>query len=113
MMEEAEAEFAFSVTSFPYPIQRALKRATGRLEMFWPEHRWTRSQDLEEAYHDAGQFYWGRTSSYLADADAFAGRAVPVVLPRYRVQDIDSEEDWRCAEIMFRALRQYERADAS
>lgn len=98
--------FAFSVTSFPFPIQRALKIAPdGSLAMFQPEHMATRSQDLEEAWHDAGQFYWGFAAAYLADLPLFSEHAVPVRLPRHRVQDIDTLEDWRRAELMFAALR--------
>lgn len=104
-LETEGADFAFSVTSFPYPIQRALRIGEdGGLSMFWPEHRWTRSQDLSDAYHDAGQFYWGRTQAYLERRDAFASGSIPIVLPRFRVHDIDTEEDWERAELVFRAL---------
>ncbi len=98
--------FAFSVTSFPFPIQRALRvAADGSLAMFQPEHMATRSQDLEEAWHDAGQFYWGTAEAFAADLPLFSHHAVPVVLPRHRVQDIDTLEDWRRAELMFAALQ--------
>ena len=97
--------FAFSVTSFAFPIQRALRiRADGSLGMFQPEHLTTRSQDLEEAWHDAGQFYWGYASAFMDDLPLFSEHAIPVVLPRHRVQDIDTLEDWRRAELMFAAL---------
>lgn len=72
--------------------------------MFQPEHFNTRSQDLEEAYHDAGQFYWGLTSAWLAGTAMFGASSAPVVLPRHRVQDIDTPEDWLRAEWMFKAL---------
>jgi N-acylneuraminate cytidylyltransferase len=100
-------EFAFSVTSYAFPIQRALRLTEqGRVEMFQPEHFNTRSQDLEEAYHDAGQFYWGQSSAWLAGKPIFSPSAAPVILPRYRVQDIDTPEDWERAEWMFRAMRE-------
>lgn len=96
--------FAFSVTSFPFPIQRALRiTADGGVEPFYPEHRFTRSQDLEEAYHDAGQFYWGSAAAFLGDAVVFSPASLPVVLPRHLVQDIDTHEDWERAELMYRA----------
>jgi len=98
--------FAFSVTSFPFPIQRAIKiRPDGAVEPFCPEQVFVRSQDLEEAYHDAGQFYWGRAEAFLRDAVVFSPESVPVILPRHLVQDIDTEEDWKRAELMFRALQ--------
>lgn len=103
----ASSEYAFSVTSFPFPIQRAIKlTAGGRLAMFHPEYLNTRSQDLEESYHDAGQFYWGRSTAFLRQLPIFSEAAAPVLLPRYRVQDIDTLEDWRRAELMFRILRE-------
>lgn len=101
----AEADYAFSVTTYPYPIQRSLRMtSSGRVEMFWPEHFHTRSQDLEEAWHDAGQFYWGRAEAWAKQSPLFSPRSIPIVVPRHRVQDIDSEEDWTRAEYMFRAL---------
>lgn len=100
---ETGADFALSVARFSFPIQRALRlNAAGRIEMLYPEHRTTRSQDLEPAYHDAGQFYWGRTEAVLADLPTLSPRAVPVMLPTHRVQDIDTPEDWERAERLFR-----------
>lgn len=99
------AEFAFTVTRFAYPIQRALKLTkSGRVAMFQPEHRKTRSQDLEEAYHDAGQFYWGQTEAFLENDDAFSADSMPIILPHWRVVDIDEQEDWERAELLFHSL---------
>lgn len=98
--------YAFSVTSFPFPIQRALRvNRDGFVEAIWPENIAVRSQDLEEAYHDAGQFYWGKAEAFLADEVIFSPSAVPVVLPRHLVQDIDTLEDWRRAELMFAVVQ--------
>ncbi len=105
-LNNSGADYAFSVTSYAFPIQRAVRiGANGRVEMFYPEHFNTRSQDLEEAFHDAGQFYWGRASAWLAGKPIFSSAAAPVVLPRHRVQDIDTAEDWIHAELMFQALQ--------
>ena len=71
--------------------------------MFFPENFESRSQDLEEAYHDAGQFYWSRVNNY-GEESMFAQSSIPVVLPGYLVQDIDSEDDWAMAEIMYKVL---------
>jgi len=99
-------DYAFSVTSYGFPIQRALRlTAAGRVEMFQPDQFATRSQDLEEAYHDAGQFYWGRAEAWTEGRVIFSPRALPVILPRHRVQDIDTPEDWTRAELMFAALK--------
>ena len=100
------ADFVFSITSYAFTIFRSLKRnPDGTVSMFWPEHELTRSQDLPEAWHDAGQFYWGRKESFLNRSGVFSARSYPVVLPRHLVQDIDTPEDWEAAERMFDALR--------
>jgi len=106
VLENTDSDYAFSVTSYAFPIQRAIRiTPQGRVEMFHPEHFNTRSQDLEEAYHDAGQFYWGNAGAWLAGKPIFSPYAVPVILPRHRAQDIDTPEDWVRAEWMFKALR--------
>ncbi|MNP49818.1 hypothetical protein D3C76_1440300 [compost metagenome] len=105
-LEETGAAYAFSVTSYAFPIQRSLRLdSQGRVSMFQPEYSLTRSQDLEEAFHDAGQFYWGTRAAWLAETPIFSSEAAAVVLPRYRVQDIDTLEDWLRAEWMFKAIR--------
>ena len=105
-LRDAEADYAFSVTSYAFPIQRAiLITSKGRVTMLQPEHFTTRSQDLEEAWHDAAQFYWGRTAAWCEGTPMFSDAAVPVCLPRHRVQDIDTPEDWQRAEWLFRAMR--------
>lgn len=98
--------FAFSITSFPSRIQRALRlREDMGVEMFYPEHAMTRSQDLEEAFYDAGQFYWGRAEAFLQNLPLFALHSIGIRLPRYLVQDIDTPEDWEVAEYMFEVVK--------
>lgn len=107
LIQNSGAEFAFSVTSYAFAIQRAIRITSDqRVEMFEPDKYNSRSQDLECAWHDAGQFYWGLASSWLEQKPLFANYSVPVFLPRYRVQDIDTQEDWVRAEWMFKALTQ-------
>lgn len=106
ILQQSGADYAFSVTSYGFPIQRAIRITTNqRVGMFSPEHFNTRSQDLEEAFHDAGQFYWGRAPAWLAGKVLFSHDAAPVLLPRHRVQDIDTAEDWERAEWMFKAMQ--------
>jgi len=105
MLSKENASTVFSVTTFSYPILRALKvTKTGRMEMFWPEYRLSRSQDLPEAFHDAGQFYWADAKKFLEERSFLTRDALPFILPRYLVQDIDTPEDWERAEIMFKTL---------
>lgn len=99
-----DSSYAFSVTSFPFPIQRAIRiNDQGKVEAIWPENIFRRSQDLEDAYHDAGQFYWGRAEAFCNDEVIFSPASVAVLLPRYLVQDIDTIEDWHRAELMYKA----------
>ena len=104
-LKNSSADYCFSVTSFAFPIQRAIRIVQdNKVDMFYPEHFNTRSQDLEEACHDAGQFYWGKAQAFKAELPLFSEVATPYVLPRYLVQDIDTMEDWIRAEIMFKVL---------
>jgi len=105
LLDQKETQYAFSATTFPFPIQRAIKLdETGNVSMFSPKYELTRSQDLEEAFHDAGQFYWGRKEAFLTKKAIFASHSRIVLLPRIRVQDIDTPEDWECAEALYSAL---------
>ena len=100
-----EADYVFTATAFAYPVQRALRRdPDGGCEMLWPEHRETRSQDLEPAFHDAGQFYIGTRRAWVEGRPIFSRASRMLILPHYRVQDIDTIEDWKRAEIIARLL---------
>jgi pseudaminic acid cytidylyltransferase len=105
LLEDA-TEYVFPVTAFPSPIQRALRRAAdGTTRPFFPEYVATRTQDLEPSYHDAGQFYWGRVTAWLQGLNVHNnGRTI--VLPEWRVVDIDTPSDWERAEALYRALAQ-------
>lgn len=107
MLIQTGSNYAFAVTSYDFPIQRAIRiTQANRVEMFHPEHFNTRSQDLEAAYHDAGQFYWGLARAWVENKVIFSIASVPLLLPRHRVQDIDTPEDWVRAEWLFKAINQ-------
>ena len=104
-LKNSNARNAFSCTSMPFPIQRTFKITQNeRCEMFWKDNFYKRSQDLELAYQDAGQFYWTNleieSNEIMFDKDS-----IPIILPRYLVQDIDTLEDWTRAEFMYEALK--------
>ena len=111
LIEQKNKNFAFSVTSFPFPVQRALKKSGEGVMPLYPEYIPKRSQDLEEAYHDAGQFYWGRTSAHLQNKPMFSEHSIPIILPRHLVQDIDTPEDWIRAELMYQAYVQGQKSE--
>ena len=103
-LTNTDAINVFSATSMPFPIQRTFKIDTNdRCEMFTPEHYITRSQDLEEAYQDAGQFYWSKIGK-KSDEIMFGKDSIPIILPRHLVQDIDTLEDWTRAEKLYQNL---------
>jgi len=95
-------KYAFSVTEFESSIFRSFrKHSDGGVEMFFPEHFKKRSQDLPEALHDAAQFYWGKPEAWLNNLKMFERHSCPVIIPRWRIQDIDTEDDWKRAELVF------------
>jgi N-acylneuraminate cytidylyltransferase len=98
-------DFVFTATDFPSPIYRAfVQAADDGVEMIFPDHFNTRSQDLPRALHDAAQFYWGRPDAWLTARRLFGPRSTTLLIPRWRVQDIDTPEDWVRAEGLFRSL---------
>lgn len=104
-LQNSKAKYAFSCTTMPFPIQRSFKITNNnRCEMFWPENFMKRSQDLEAAYQDAGQFYFNKLNK-VSSQIIFGEDSIPIVLPRYLVQDIDDEEDWKRAEIMYEVIQ--------
>jgi N-acylneuraminate cytidylyltransferase len=106
LAQHPDRSFAFSVAGFGFPVQRALTLdAQGALTSLYPEFRDTRSQDLPDAYQDAGQFYWGRSEAWLRDEVLFSSASLPVIVPRHLVQDIDTPEDWKRAEFLYAALK--------
>lgn len=103
-LQQGNARFVLPVTTFAFPIQRALRRdASGTVAAMYPEYALTRSQDLEEGWHDAGQFYWALAATWRGGGSVF-DNAHGIAIPRHRVQDIDTPEDWTRAEAMKRAL---------
>ena len=104
LLEQSRAGYAFPVTEFPSAIQRALKRNDqGTIQPFFPEYELVRTQDLEVAYHDAGQFYWGWRDSWF-EYSRIHSHGVGLPIPNWRVVDIDTTEDWARAELFHKAI---------
>jgi pseudaminic acid cytidylyltransferase len=100
----ASADYSFPITQFPSAIQRALRfDKSGATSSFYPEHELTRSQDLEPAFHDAGQFYWGRCRAWNENP-RIHNSGVGFEIPSWRSVDIDNEGDWRRAETIYLTL---------
>jgi pseudaminic acid cytidylyltransferase len=105
LLLEHGLEYVYPVTEYVHPIQRAMRRLDGGIMQFiYPENELTRTQDLERTYHDAGMFYFGRSSAWLAHKPMHSsGFGMPI--PNWRVVDIDTKDDWNRAEVMFAALK--------
>jgi pseudaminic acid cytidylyltransferase len=105
------ASFAVGVLEYPHPVQRALERdPDGLIRMLDPTQALTRTQDLPPRWHDAGQFVWGRTSAWLEGLPIF-GHALGYELASWRTIDLDTEADWKRAEVIFRAIRELDPSD--
>lgn len=97
------ARFVFAAARYPHPIQRAMRMtSSGGVEPVDAAQMRTRSQDLVETFHDVGQFYWGRRDAFIAEEPMFGPHSRPYLLPRERVVDIDTPEDWAFAEALMR-----------
>ena len=106
MLLEKKAHFVYPITEYPHPIQRALKiNGNGEMSFVTPQFEMTRTQDLAKTYHDCGQFYWGKTESWINELKMHSN-GIGIVIPHWRTVDIDNEEDWIRAELLFKALRE-------
>lgn len=104
LLRDSGADYAFPIAEFPAAVQRALRRnQQGHVAPLQPEFELTRTQDLEPAYHDAGQFYWGTRAAWLSNPRIHSN-AAGLIIPGWRVVDIDTPEDWLRAEILHRSL---------
>ncbi len=104
---ETGSDYVYPVTDYVHPIQRAMRQLShGQMQFFQPEFELTRTQDLEKAYHDAGQFYWGKASAWLEHKKMHSS-GIGMVVPHWRVVDIDTEDDWVRAELLVKALLQH------
>tara|TARA_X000000950_G_C13856066_1_gene636597 strand:+ start:121 stop:819 length:699 start_codon:yes stop_codon:yes gene_type:complete len=102
---EGNFNYVFAATDYSAPIFRSFEYSEKKgLRMFFPENYNKRSQDLPVAYHDAGQFYWGSLDTWVKKKETFNKYSYPIILPRWRVQDIDTIEDWERAELIMKTL---------
>lgn len=104
-LESGDWAYAFSATKYTAPIFRSFRQLeAGGIEMLYPEHATTRSQDLPEMLHDAGQFYWGRPSAWIGGKKILDSHSLAVMIPPWRVHDIDDEDEWIRAELAFHQM---------
>ena len=106
LLEKNGADSVLPVVRFSFPPQRCVIVKDGAVQFKWPEYAQARSQDLEPYYHDAGQFYCLNVKSFREQNAMVMKRTIPLILSEMEIQDIDTEEDWRLAELKYRLLHQ-------
>lgn len=106
LLTQREADSVLPVVKFSFPPQRGVVEEEGYIKYIYPEHRNTRSQDLQPQYHDVGQFYCLNSDSFAAQKTLVMEKTVPLILSELEVQDIDTIEDWEMAEIKYQRLHQ-------
>ena len=95
----------FAMVEYSYPIQRSLRiNESGLVEMKYPEHLKSRTQDLEKVYHDAGQFYFVKTKTLIEEETVWCKRTAPLLLSELEVQDLDTLTDWKLAEMKYELM---------
>lgn len=105
IMQRKDSEFVYPVTGYVHPVQRAMRQLeSGQMEFIDAASELTRTQDLEETFHDAGQFYWGKATAWLAQKKMHSG-GLGMIIPNWRVVDIDNLDDWKRAEILSQTLK--------
>lgn len=103
-LENSETDYSFPIAEFPSAVQRSFRRSPqGQVIPLFPENQLTRTQDLEQAYYDVGQFYWGSVRAWLSN-NRIHSSGTGFIIPRWRAVDIDVLEDWHLAELLFEAL---------
>ena len=106
LLDSPGVESVFPVVKFDYPVWRGLKMSSkGKIEMLWPQYLGSRSQDLEPTFHDCGQWYWFKVREFLETKNLFSAKSSGLELTNMEVQDIDTESDWRLAELKYEYLQ--------
>lgn len=107
-LTDKQLDTTYPIQAFGFPIQRAVGLdASGRVRWFQPEHQFTRSQDLEKAYHDTGQFYFFDIAAFLRNRRLVSDNAGGIVISEMQAHDIDTEEDWQVAEFKYQLLTRH------
>jgi pseudaminic acid cytidylyltransferase len=104
LLTVGKTNYVYPVTEYAHPIQRGMRmHSKGKMEFLSPENELSRTQDLEQVYHDAGQFYWGTKSAWLAQKKMHTD-GVGFRIPNWRVVDIDNADDWKRAEVLYKSF---------
>ena len=106
VLEDGGWDYVLSATQAGTPPERFFSLGvTKRIEMHFPQYEATRTQDFSLSYHDAGQFYWGRKSSWESGMPVFSSTSTIIEIPSALSVDIDTLDDWHQAERLFELQR--------
>ena len=102
---KSNKEYSLSITKYNHPVQRSMFiNKYGNIQPFNKRNIKSRTQDLKEAYHDAGQFIWGKSQAFLKSVEPLSSRSLPIIIPSYKVSDLDDFEDFKRTEIIYRHI---------
>jgi pseudaminic acid cytidylyltransferase len=104
-LKNEKLDAVFPVLEFSFPIQRSFEVLENKIHMVWEEYMNSRSQDLAKRYHDAGQYYWLKTTSFLEEKKLFMKNSGAIIISELEAQDIDTETDWKLAELKYKLLQ--------
>jgi pseudaminic acid cytidylyltransferase len=104
LLQQDQLDCVFPVVPFSYPVQRAVRMSGNKTFMVWPDHLKSRSQDLERYFHDAGLFYFFHVPTFIVKKQLWSDNTGSIELSELEVQDIDSDIDWKIAEMKFKIL---------
>ena len=104
LLVKSKEDFIYPITEYGHPVQRAMRQLpSGQMEFLNVSNELVRTQDLEATYHDAGQFYWGKVEAWI-EHKKMNTDGLGMVIPNWRVVDIDNPEDWKRAELLNAAI---------
>jgi pseudaminic acid cytidylyltransferase len=104
-LEQFNFDSVFAIQKFGFPIQRAFRMVENNIQWIYPENALKRSQDIEQAYHDAGQFYWFNTNIIRNGNSLLTSNSGGLIIEETQAQDIDNETDWKIAEFKYKLLQ--------
>lgn len=106
LISDSSSGSCYGVVENDAPILRSLRiNNEGFLELIWPEHELTRSQDLDKTYRDSGQFYFINYKRFLSENRIYFSDSIPIILEKYQAHDIDTPDDWIYAEFLYKNLK--------
>ncbi len=103
-LEKENNTFIFTASNYAHPIERSFILKKKKLKLNFPKLINTRTQDLEDNYHDAAQFYFADKKIWLSNSSIISNNSIFIKIPRSKSHDIDNPDDWKIAENFWKTL---------